>query len=75
MVDLNFLNIVRAAIATKQIPKKTLARRCGVSKPRFSEILHGDREMPPEVKERLISELEIDKTRKKMAVLLSGGVE
>jgi plasmid maintenance system antidote protein VapI len=52
-----FLAIVRAAIAAKSIPKKTLARKCKVSRPYFSEMIHGDRVMPPEVRDRLIKEL------------------
>ena len=54
-----FLQIVRGAIGVKGVLKKSLARKCGISKPLFSEMLHGDREMTPEVKERLIKELSL----------------
>jgi len=59
--DNRFLMAVRAAIAIKNIPKKKLARRCRVSKARFSEFIHGDRPMPHEVRERLIKELGLEK--------------
>jgi transcriptional regulator with XRE-family HTH domain len=54
------LAVIRAAIAGKGILKKNLARRCGVSRPYFSEYLHGDREMPPHVRDRLIKELQLE---------------
>lgn len=56
-----FLALIRGAIAIKKIQKKSLARRCKVSRPYFSEMLHGDREMPPEVRDRLIKELGLEK--------------
>jgi hypothetical protein len=55
------LAAIRGAIAIKQIPKKSLARKCKISRPYFSEMLHGDRKMPQEVRERLIKELGIKK--------------
>jgi hypothetical protein len=51
------LAIIRAAIAGRCILKKNLAKNCGVSKTYFSEFIHGDRPMPPEVRARLIAEL------------------
>jgi hypothetical protein len=54
------LAIIRAAIAGKGVLKKHLARKCGVSRPYFSEYLHGDREMPATVRDRLIRELELE---------------
>ena len=39
--------------------KKSLARKCKISRPQFSEMLHGDRIMPESVKKRLISELNL----------------
>ena len=60
MQDNKFLTAVRMAIAGKGILKKTLARRCRVSRPQFSEMIWGDRVMPPEVRKRLISELELN---------------
>jgi transcriptional regulator with XRE-family HTH domain len=54
------LSIFRAAIAGKGILKKTLARRCGVSRPYFSEFIHGDRPMPDAVRDRLIMELNLE---------------
>jgi plasmid maintenance system antidote protein VapI len=72
MIDPKFLTIVRATIAAKQIPKKSLAHSCGVSKPRFSEMLHGDREMSCEVKAKLVKELGLDEIRRKWAEHTSG---
>jgi len=63
-----FLAIIRAAIAARNIPKKSLARKCRVSKPAFSEMLHGDRKMPAKVRERLIRELGIGKVAESLIV-------
>ena len=60
MTDPKFLELIRATIAAKQIPKKVLARRCKVNRPTFSYFIHGDKEIPPDVKERLIKELELE---------------
>jgi len=60
MTDPRFLELIRAAIAAKQIPKKVLARRCKVNRPTFSYFIHGDKEMPDDVKKRLIQELELE---------------
>jgi len=59
MTDRNFLKLVRATIAAESILKKSLARRCKISRPYFSEMIHGDRPMPDAVKERLIDELNL----------------
>ena len=59
--DKKLLAAIRGAIAIKQIPKKSLARKCKVSRPQFSEMLHGDREMPQEVRDRLLKELGLEK--------------
>lgn len=59
MIDERFLKLVRAQIAAENFQKKSLARKCKVSRPMFSEMIHGYRIMPPEVRERLITELEI----------------
>jgi hypothetical protein len=59
MTDPKFLELIRAAIAAKQIPKKVLARRCKVNRPTFSYFIHGDKEMPQEVKAKLIEELDL----------------
>ena len=59
MIDEKFLKLVRAQIAAENFQKKSLARKCRVSIPQFSEMIHGCRVMPPEVRERLISELEL----------------
>jgi hypothetical protein len=59
----NFLAAIRGAIAIKQIPKKSLARKCKVSRPQFSEMLHGNREMPQEIKYRFIKELGLEKVQ------------
>jgi hypothetical protein len=55
-----YLAIIRASIASRCILKKTLAKRCGVSKTYFSEFIHGDRLMPAAVRDRLIRELELE---------------
>jgi hypothetical protein len=60
MTDPKFLSLIRAAIAAKQIPKKVLARRCKVNRPTFSYFIHGDKEMPSSVRDRLITELELE---------------
>ncbi len=60
MTDQKFLELVRATIAAKQIPKKVLARRCKVNRPTFSYFIHGDKKMPGDVKSRLIKELGIE---------------
>ena len=60
MQDNKFLIAVRMAIAGQGILKKSLARKCKVSRPQFSEMIHGDRIMPEEVKERLILELGLE---------------
>jgi hypothetical protein len=60
MTDPRFLELIRAAIAAKQIPKKVLARRCKVNRPTFSYFIHGDKEMPDEIKAKLIQELELE---------------
>jgi hypothetical protein len=57
MIDGKFLELLRAAIGAKNIPKKMLARKCKISKPLFSEFLHGDKPMPDEIKARLVAEL------------------
>ena len=72
MHDEKFLQVVRAAIGVKNIPKKILAKRCKTSKPRFSEMLHGDREMPKEVQEILIAELGLKKIWAKLSAVAWG---
>jgi plasmid maintenance system antidote protein VapI len=69
MIDLRFLKVVRAAIAAKEVPKKSLARKCKVSRPQFSEMIHGDRPMPLEVQQRLIKELGIMEIWAKLSAL------
>jgi hypothetical protein len=59
-VDEKTLAIIRAAIAGRGVLKKNLAKTCGVSRPYFSEFIHGDRIMPPEVRTRLIAELGLE---------------
>jgi hypothetical protein len=60
MIDEKFLKLVRAQIAAENFQKKSLARKCKVTRPQFSEMIHGDRIIPPKVRERLISELELE---------------
>ena len=59
MPDSIFLKQIRSKIAINRIPKKSLARKCKVSRPQFSEMIHGDREMPQEVRTRLIELLKL----------------
>jgi hypothetical protein len=59
-IDKKALVIFRSAIAGKELLKKNLAEKCGVPRPFFSECLHGDRPMPPEVRARLIAELGLE---------------
>jgi hypothetical protein len=62
-----FRVLVNMGIAGRGVLKKTLARRCGLTKPRFSEMLRGDRPFPPEVKKRLMDELELEQTWAKLS--------
>lgn len=71
MTDPKLLAIVRAFIAAKQIPKKSLARKCRVSRPQFSEMIHGDRDMPPEVQDLLLKELGISSAWQSLSVPIS----
>ena len=59
MSDKEFLKLVRATIAEKEVLKKDLARMCGISRPYFSEMIHADRPMTDAVKELLIDELNL----------------
>jgi hypothetical protein len=59
MSDDTFLKLIRASIALKNVQKKKLARRCKISRPYFSLMLHGDKSMPDEIKTRLIAELDL----------------
>ena len=59
MRDTNFLKLLRAKIASDNVKKKQLARRCKISRPYFSLMLHGDKPMPEEVRSKLIQELEL----------------
>ena len=54
-----FLQLMRAAIGMQSVPKKSLARKCKITRPQFSEMLHGDRDMPQDVKNRLVEELNL----------------
>ena len=67
MPDSKFLQCVRGLIAIRQMPKKKLARRCKVSKPYFSEMIHGERSMPEEVQTRLLKELNFEKEWEKLS--------
>ena len=59
MNDGKFLALVRATIGIKEIQKKRLARRCKISRPYFSQILHEDVPLPHRVKDVLVSELNL----------------
>ena len=59
MPDSPALKKIRAQIAMDRVPKKSLARKCKVSRPQFSEMIHGDREMPQEVRTRLFELLKL----------------
>jgi transcriptional regulator with XRE-family HTH domain len=51
------LATIRALIGAKDIKKKTLARRCKLTKSQFANILHGDSPLPGDVEVRLEKEL------------------
>lgn len=68
MTDPKFLELVRAVIAAKQIPKKVLARRCKVNRPTFSYFIHGDKPIPDDVKDRLITELDLQDHVKRLGL-------
>lgn len=69
MKNKKFLELVRGAIAVKNIQKKQLARKCKLSRPQFSELIHGDRQMTDEIKARLIAELNLESTIQKIDAL------
>jgi len=54
------LALCRAKIANTGKLKKDLAKKCGLAPSYFSEMLWGDKEMSPEVLQRLIVELNIN---------------
>ena len=58
-INHDLLCVIRAVIASKEIPKKRLARICCESQPRISEMLHGDRKMPVVMQEKILKELGI----------------
>ena len=62
------LTIFRMAIAARDIPKKKLARRCKISRPYLSLMIHGDKPMPEKVKQRLIEELELESILEKFEI-------
>jgi hypothetical protein len=52
------LRQLHAIIAYAGIPKKSLARHCGVSRSLFSQYLMGDLVMPPDLETRLMARLQ-----------------
>lgn len=61
MINEKMLALIRAAIAAKDYPKKKLARACKVSRPDFAKFIHGDLEMPPEVRDKIFEVLQLDR--------------
>lgn len=72
MTDSKVLAMIRAAIAAKQVPKKSLARRCKVSRPQFSEMIHGDKVMPADIQDRLLKELGLEEAWGKLSSSVGG---
>jgi len=70
-VNKNVLAMIRGKIAMQGILKKTLARRCGVSSSQFSELIWGDRPMPAHILRRLLHELDLTQTVKKLHLVES----
>ena len=64
MPEERLLQLIRAEIAIQEIPKKKLARQCRISKPLFSNYIHGDIKMPKNVKKILIKELKLETAMK-----------
>ena len=58
-VNVTLLELFRAKIAIDNQQKKSLARKLKVTRPQFSEMLHGDRPIPQEVRKRLIMLLDL----------------
>jgi hypothetical protein len=56
----NLLALFRAKIAISGKLKKDLARECNLAPPYFSEMLWGDREMPQDVVQHLITALNVN---------------
>jgi len=70
-IDPKLLSAIRGAIGILDVPKKSLARKCKVSRPDFSRMIRGEKEMPPYVQQKLIKELKIQTVCEK----LSGSTE
>jgi hypothetical protein len=70
------LRKLHAAISYCQIPKKSLARHCGVSRSLFSMYLMGDLVMPPDIEDRLMARIkrELQEIRAHEAPALQQGV-
>ena len=68
MPDDTFLKLARAKIAADNVKKKKLARRCKISRPYFSLMLHGDKNMTDAVKCKLIEELNLQEHVKKLGL-------
>ena len=61
----DFVSIVRAAIAAKNIKKKSLAEKYGLFPSDFSLMLQGQKRIPYEIMEQLIDDLELERLLKK----------
>ena len=66
-VDEAFRFMVNGAIPATGRRRKTLARLCGISPPRFSEMLSGDRPFPDNVRQVLTAELHLEKAWAKLS--------
>ena len=67
-VNKKLLAVIRGKIAMDGILKKTLARKVGVSRSQFSEMIWGDRPMPESTLRTLLYELELTDTVKKLVL-------
>jgi len=67
------LEVIRASIAAKNIPKKVMARKLKISKSFFSQILQGERTLTPQMRDRIFQILAMDREIRDR-VLLSIGI-
>ena len=68
-VNTNLLALIRGKIAMEGVLKKSLARKCGISRSQFSEMIWGDRPMPKDILQTLLHELELTDTAKRLVLV------
>lgn len=62
MTEERFLRLVNGCIGMKGVLKRRLAEVCGVTPSQMSNYLHGYRPIPPEIREKLLKELNMANT-------------